>query len=103
MSKGMLERLVTGIFVVYSVATKQKVCTVGKVLSISRPESNFTVHCHRAVCDCHLRMEWRPVYVENGVEVVDSSTEPLQEEVAINRILSAVQLQSGVLGHAIAI
>ena len=42
------------------------------------------------------------MYVENGVEVVDNGTEPLKEEVAINRVLAAVQLQSGVLGHAVA-
>ena len=70
MSKCMLERLVTGNFIVYSVATKQKVCTVGKVLSISRPESNCIVHCHKAVCECHLRMEWEPMYVENGTQVI---------------------------------
>ena len=67
-SKGMLERLVTGNYIVYSVATKQKVCKVGKVLTISRPENSCIVHYHRAVCDCHLRMEWKPVYVENGTK-----------------------------------
>ena len=42
------------------------------------------------------------MYAENGTEVIDSGTELLKEEVAINRILSTVPLQSGVLGHAVA-
>ena len=75
---------------------------MGKMLSFSRPESNCIVHCHRAVYDCHLRMEWKPVYIENGTDVIDSGTEPLKEEVALNRILTPIQLQSGVSGHAVA-
>ena len=42
------------------------------------------------------------MYVENGTQVIGSGTELLKEEVAINRILSTVEFQSGVLGHAVA-
>ena len=83
----------------YSVATMQKGCTVGKVLCISRPESSCIVHCHRAFCDCHLRMEWKPVYIKNGTEVIDSVRNLSRRR--LHSVASSLQY-TGVLGHAVA-
>ena len=59
-SPGKLDKVQTGNYVAYTIADKSKEVTVGKVISISRPEQNVIVHSHRPVTDGHLRLHWEP-------------------------------------------
>ena len=67
MNPGKMEKLVTGMSVVYMAAArlldlkgKPKACCVGKVMNVSRAEAAVVVHCHRPVSDGHLRLQWNP-------------------------------------------
>ena len=73
MNPGKMEKLVTGMSVVYIVAArlldlkgKPKACGVGKLMNISRVEASVVVHCHRPESDGHLRIQWKPVFIEEG-------------------------------------
>ena len=79
----------------------KKECTVGKVTALSRQERSVIVHRYRPVPDNHLRLYWRPVYVEDGSEVIGSGASPSTETVTADRILFTVQLHDGVLAHAL--
>ena len=74
MNPGKMEKLVTGMSIVYIVEArlldprgKPKACSVGKVLNVSRAEASIVVHCHRPISDGHLRVQWKPVFVEKTV------------------------------------
>ena len=108
MNPGKMEKLVTGMSVVYVVAArlldlkgKPKACGVGKLMNISRVEASVVVHCHRPVNDGHLRIQWKPVFIEEGVQVLGSGSRPMTETVEIRRILFPVQLHDGVLPHTV--
>ena len=70
-------------------------------MNISNVESAEVVHCHRPINDGHLRVQWKPVFVENGVQVLGSGAIPLKETVEARRMLYPVQLHDGVLPHRI--
>ena len=103
-----MEKLVTGMSVVYMAAArllddkgKPKACCVGKVMNISRAEAAVVVHCHRPVSDGHLRLQWKPVFIEEGVQVLGSGSHPMTETVEARRIMFPVQLHDGVLPHSV--
>ena len=102
MSPGKIHKIHPGNYVVYKVEGKPKVVSVGQVTAVSAAEATVVIHRHKPVTDHHLRLYWRPLYVEEGQEVLGSGATPAKETVPINRILFPVQIHDGVLGHAAA-
>lgn len=102
MSPGKNHKIHPGSYVVYIVAGKKKEVTVGKVTAVSAAEATVILHKHRPVTDHHFRLYWKPVYVEEGQEVLGSGSNPSKEPVPINRVLFSAQLHDGVLAHAAA-
>ena len=102
MSPGKLEKIQTGNFIVYTLPGRTKECTVGKVISLSRAEQTAVVHRHKPCSDNHLRLHWWPAFLDDGVEVLGSGKNPSLESVPIRQILFGVQLNDGVIGHAMA-
>ena len=89
-----MEKLVTGMSVVYMAAArlldekgKPKACCVGKVMNLARAEAAVVVHCHRPVSDGHLRLQWKPVFIEEGVQVLGPGSHRMTETVEIRRIM----------------
>ena len=70
--------------------------------AVSGAEATVIVHRYRPVTDFHLRLYWKPVYVEGGIEAHGSGSNPSTETVPVKRVLFPVQLHDGVLGHAAA-
>ena len=101
-SPGKLSRLQTGNFLAYAKTGKQKVVCIGKVIAISSAEENVIVHCHRPVSDGQLRLQWMPVYIEGGIEVLGSGANAATETVEFKRIVFPVQMNDGVIGHSYA-
>ena len=83
----------------YPVAGKKKAVTVGKVAAVSAAEATVV---HKPVTDNHLRLSWRPMYVEDGQEVLGSGSNPSKETLPINRVLFPAQVNDGVLAYAAA-
>ena len=102
MSPGRLDKVQTGNCVVYRFAGRAKECTVGKVTAVSKSEATVVVHRYRPVSDHHLRLYWRPVYIEEGIEVLGDGSNPSTETVPLKRLLFPVQLHDGILAHAAA-
>ena len=80
---------------------KPKACSVGKAMNVSCVEAAIVVHCHRPLSDGRLRVQGKPVFIENGVQVLSSSSILLKERVEARRILYPVQLLDGVLPHRV--
>ena len=66
-------------------------------MNISRVESAVVVDSR----DGHLRIQWKPVFIEEGVQVLGSGSHPMTETVEVRRILFPVQLHDGVLPHRV--
>jgi len=101
-SPGKLDKVQTGNYIAYVVEGKAKECTIGKVTALSRAEATVVVHRHKPVTDHRLRLYWEPVYVEGGIEVLGSGSNPSTETIPVNRILFPLQLHDGVVAHAAA-
>ena len=102
-SPGKIGRILAGNFIAYAVESRTKVCTIGKVTAVSDTEGTVIVHRYRPTNDNRLRIYWKPVFIEGGVEVLGQGSSPSTETVAAKRIIFPVQLMDGgVLSHATA-
>ena len=101
---GKLKSLTTGQCVTYAVSPKK--CRVGRVHKITRAESGLVVHQHEPMTDGKLRVKWLPVFVrKNGEKVLgndDADGTPSLESVPLNKVVAVIQLNDGVMGHAVA-
>ena len=81
-----------------------KRCRVGRIRQIRAVEQVVVVHSHAPVTDGKLRVKWKPVYLtdETKEETLVPSSQPVEEEVPLQRIITKVQLWSGVISHAAA-
>ena len=57
----------------------------------------MTVHCYAPVNGNRMRIHWRPLYVDNGSEVVGDGSVPKELRVPFKAIIIAVQLHDGVI------
>ena len=69
---------------------------------MSAAEATVILHKHRPVTDHHLRLYWKPVYIEEGQEVLGSGANPSKETVPVTRVLFPVRMHDGMLAHAAA-
>ena len=79
LSRGVTDKLVPGGCIVYTVADKTKVVTVGKIVSMSKTEKTLLVHRYKPISDGRLRIYWKPIYIEGGVEVLGEGAHALTE------------------------
>jgi len=105
-----LEKLTAGVYIVYAKQEPDKLCLVGRVWTVVKAQAEVVVHRHAPLTDGRLRVKWVPLFVK-GAEDRDQpgeegpSTEnakPSLENVQVKRVLTAVQMHDGVLGHAVA-
>ena len=102
---GKFAKLTAGAYIAYALTTStksRKLCSVGKILSVSARENTVMVHKYGPVSDGHLRLHWQPLYWEDGVLVFGSGSRPAEETVEIKRVLEPLQLHDGVISHAAA-
>ena len=105
-AKGKLDKLSAGQYIAYSLSRPGKVCTVGRVWTITRAEASIVVHKHKPSTDGRLRVKWRPVFTAQteagGHEVLDAGAAPSLEQITVQQVLAVVQLHDGVMSHAAA-
>ena len=81
-----------------------KRCRVGKILRIRPMEQVLLVHRYTPIADGRLRVRWKEVYLSEATkeETLIPSSHPVQEEVPLQRIITEIHLNSGVMSHAAA-
>ena len=98
---GKLARLGVGQFVAYCNShPKLKKCSVGKVITLPRPENLIIVHRYRPLADGRLRFRWLPAFTVGGDEVLGEGDVPAKENVQAGQIVSILDLHDGVVSHA---
>ena len=65
---------------------------------MDRDASQLQAHVHSASSDARLRIKWEPAHDASP----DGQVGPREEAVSFDRVLTAVELQSGVLQHGAA-
>ena len=75
-----------------------KRCRVGSVIAVDAEARKVVVQVHCAAADGRLRVKWQAAY-DPGEE---GAPQPRLEEVSFDRVLTVVELRSGVLGHGAA-
>ena len=112
--KGKLASLREGSYIAYAIESIRanvpenkhlKRCRVGRIRQIRAVEQVVVVHRHTPVTDGNLRVKWKPLYLteEAREETLQPTSLPVEEEVPLQRIITEVQLLSGVISHAAAI
>ena len=111
--KGKLASLREGSYIAYAIESIKanvpenkhlKRCRVGRIRQIRAVEQVVVVHRHTPVTDGNLRVKWKPLYLteEAREETLQPTSLPVEEEVPLQRIITEVQLLSGVISHAAA-
>ena len=111
--KGKLASLRIGSYVAYAIesikanvpANKHlKRGRVGKILQIRPVEQVLLVHRYTPIADGRLRVRWKEMYLSEATkeETLIPSSHPVQEEVPLQRIITKIHLNSGVMSHAAA-
>ena len=88
----------SGSTVAYSL--DKKTFTIGKVLNVSRAEGKVTLHVYGPMSDGRLRIQWRPLFVENGAEQFHG-TDPVKIVVEIGQVPMIAPLNDGVVQHTV--
>ena len=100
-SKGKLERLQTGQFVVYSAGSRsEKICRVGKIVSLSSVEKMGIVQRYGARTSQRLKTTWSALYETAEGVSYEPGPKPAEERVEYSRMLSPVQLVGDAIDHA---
>lgn len=94
-----LDRVVAGSTVAY--ATGKKTYGIGRALNVSKVENKITLHVYGPVSDGRLRVQWRPLYVENGEESF-VGTDAVTATVEASQIIALAPLHDGIVQHAVA-
>ena len=88
--RGKLDKLSAGQYIAYSLSRPSKVCSVGRIWTITRADACLVIHSVTAPGEA------------GGHEVLDAGASPILEQITVQQVLLAVQLHDGVMSHAAA-
>ena len=97
-------KLEPGLHVVYARDLQRRICSVGRVSALTKAECSVQVHKYVSRWGAGLRVHWVPLYLDSeGVETTQSAGgRPSLEGITRKQVLDIVQLDDGVLNHAMA-
>ena len=100
--RGKPSRLEPGMLIAYAKDQKLKVCTIGRVWSLTKADNPVQVHKYVSRWNDELRVHWVPLHVDSeGVETTQAAGgKPSLEGITRKQVLDIVQLNDGVLNHA---
>ena len=85
--KGWLDRIQSGQTVAYAVDKHSY--SIGKITSISHPERKCVVHAYGPTSDGRLRVIWRPLFNDDGVETF-AGTEAVKVTLELRQLISCL-------------